>query len=62
MREAERYLEIKNEKGEKVWKRDFKKNYPYDYYWGLHRATFHYSSSRDINWENFYFKNNYLFN
>ena len=62
MKDTERHIEIVNGKWEKILKRTFKKDHPYDYYWGLYRATFHYTSSRYINWEYFYFKNTYLFN
>lgn len=48
MKAGERYLTITNEQNKKVSKRDFKKDYPYEYYWGLHRATFHYSTVREI--------------
>ena len=62
MKEAERYMTIEDWKGRKVWKRDFKKKYPEDYYRALNRATFHHSTARDINWEIYYFRNDYLFN
>ena len=61
MKESEKNLVITDGKNQKVSKREFKKNYPLEYYWWLNRATFHFTSARDINWKTYYFKNDYLF-
>lgn len=61
MREWQKNLIITDEKHRKISKRYFKKFYPDVYYWWLHRATFHYTSERDIEWKIYYFKNDFLF-